>query len=65
MQYRMKTHPLSDDKIKFLLQRVKTCSLATLNVDGTPYCTPVHFVYCNDSIYFHGLPKEKKPENIA
>ncbi len=65
MQYRMKTHPLSNDKINFLLQRAKTCSLATLNADGTPYCTPIHFVHYKGYIYFHGLPKGKKLENIA
>ncbi len=65
IQYRMKTHPLSDDKINFLLKRVKTCCLATLNADGTPYCTPIHFVYFDGAVYFHGLPKGKKLENIA
>ncbi len=65
MQYRMKTHPLSDDKINLLLERVKTCCLATLNADGTPYCTPIHFAYLDGAVYFHGLPKGKKLENIA
>ena len=45
MQYRMKTHPLSDDRLNDLLNRVETGSLATMNEDGTPYNTPVHFVY--------------------
>lgn len=65
MQYRMKTHPLSDDKMNLLLQRARICTLATLNADGTPYCTPIHFVYCDGSVYFHGLPKGQKLENIV
>ena len=64
MQYRMKTHPLSDDRLNDLLNRVETGSLATMNEDGTPYNTPVHFVYINSSIYVHGLPKGQKIDNI-
>lgn len=64
MQYRMKTHPLSDDRLNDLLNRVETGSLATINEDGTPYNTPVHFVYINSSIYVHGLPKGQKIDNI-
>lgn len=64
MQYRMKTHPLSEEKSNDLLSRVQTGSLATLNEDGTPYNTPVHFVYVNKCIYVHGLPKGQKIENI-
>ena len=65
MQNRMKTHILNEDKINSLLHRAKTCNLATLNSDGTPYCTPIHFIYWNDAIYFHGLPKGRKLDNIS
>lgn len=64
MQYRMKTHPLSEENLNDLLSRVQTGSLATLNEDGTPYNTPVHFVYVNKCIYVHGLPKGQKIDNI-
>lgn len=64
MQYRMKTHPLSEERLKDLLSRVQTVSLATLNEDGTPYNTPVHFVRINECIYVHGLPKGQKIDNI-
>jgi nitroimidazol reductase NimA-like FMN-containing flavoprotein (pyridoxamine 5'-phosphate oxidase superfamily) len=64
MQYRMKTHLLSDERLHDLLSRVQTGSLATLNEDGTPYNTPVHFVYLNEGIYVHGLPKGQKIDNI-
>ncbi len=64
MQYRMKAHPLSEERLNALLSRVQTGSLATLNADGTPYNTPVHFVYMNERIYVHGLPKGQKLDNI-
>lgn len=65
MQHRMKTHPLTEQQINRLLQRTQTGSLATLNPDGTPYSTPVHFVYCDEAIFVHGLPKGKKLDNIT
>ncbi|MEG6521794.1 pyridoxamine 5'-phosphate oxidase family protein [Desulfotomaculum sp. 1211_IL3151] len=65
MQHRMKTHPLTEQQINQLLQRAQTGSLVTLNPDGTPYSTPIHFVYCGDAIFVHGLPKGKKLDNIA
>ncbi|GAA0725357.1 pyridoxamine 5'-phosphate oxidase family protein [Clostridium malenominatum] len=65
MQHRMKTHPLTEQQINHLLQRTQTGSLATLNADGTPYITPFHFVYYDNSIFVHGLPKGKKLDNIA
>lgn len=64
MQHRMKTYPLSEERLYALLSRVQTGSLATINADGTPYNTPVHFVYINNSIYVHGLPKGQKVDNI-
>jgi len=65
MQHRMKTHPLTEEQINHLLQRAQTGSLATLNPDGTPYSTPIHFVYYDNAIFVHGLPKGKKLDNIA
>lgn len=64
MQHRMKTHPLSEEKIKVLLSEVQTASLATLNADGTPYVIPVHYIYMDKKIYIHGLPKGQKIDNI-
>lgn len=61
----MKTHPLTEEQINHLLQRAQTGSLATLNPDGTPYSTPIHFVYYDNAIFVHGLPKGKKLDNIA
>lgn len=64
MQHRMKTHPLAKEKINHLLEVVQTGSLATINEDGTPYITPIHFVHINNKIFFHGLPKGQKIDNI-
>lgn len=64
MQNRMKTHALSEEKLESLLNRTHTGSLATINEDGTPYSTPVHFVYMNKCFYAHGLPKGQKIDNI-
>lgn len=64
MQHRMKTHPLNQEQIDKLLLSAATGSLATLNSDGSPYVTPVHFIYTNDAIYLHGLPKGQKIDNI-
>lgn len=64
MQHRMKTHPLTMEQIDQLLSRSFTGSLATLNNDGSPYVTPVHFISRNGCIYFHGLPKGQKVNNI-
>lgn len=65
MQHRMKTHPLTKQQITQLLQRAQTGSLATLNPEGTPYSTPIHFIYFDEAIFFHGLPKGQKFDNIT
>lgn len=64
MQHRMKTHPLTEEKVEDLLSKVQTGSLATLNPDGVPYVLPVHFVYTDQKIFIHGLPKGQKIDNI-
>ena len=64
MQHRMKTHPLTKAQMEALLSRSLTGSLATLNEDGSPYVTPVHFVYNDGTVYLHGLPKGRKLDNI-
>ncbi|EGD49707.1 pyridoxamine 5'-phosphate oxidase-related FMN-binding protein [Ruminiclostridium papyrosolvens DSM 2782] len=64
MQHRMKTHMMTKEKIEYLLNRTTTCSIATLNADGTPYVTPMHHIFHNGYIYMHGLPKGTKIDNI-
>lgn len=65
MQHRMKTHQLSNEQMRQLLLRTQIGTLATINEDKTPYVTPMHFVYYENAIYAHGLPRGKKLENIA
>ena len=64
MQYRMKTHQLSPGKMNELLTKSLTGTLSTACADGLPYGVPVHFVYWNDAIYFHGLPAGQKLNNL-
>ena len=64
MQHRMKTHPLTKEKIDNLLISTSIGSLATLNNDGSPYVIPVHFLYHNEALYIHGLPKGQKIDNM-
>lgn len=65
MQHRMKTYQLSQQQIDTLLRNASTGTLATINADGTPYATPVHFVYSAHSVYVHGLPAGQKMDNIT
>lgn len=64
MQYRMKTHRLNQQQMDSLLDRAWVASLATINANGTPYVTPVHFLYQEGAIYVHGLPAGQKIDNI-
>ena len=65
MQNRMKTHKLNEEETTSLLTAETVGRLATVNADGTPYITPVHYVYRNQKIYIHGLICGQKMDNIA
>ena len=64
MQGRMLAHQLTQDQINALLAEAQVGHLATLNDNGFPYVTPVHFVAIDGAIYIHGLCKGQKLENI-
>lgn len=64
MQGRMKKYQISFLEIEEILKEQKVGRLATLNLNGYPYVTPVHFVYENNCIYIHGLSKGQKIDNI-
>ncbi len=64
MQNRMRKHQLGENQVRNLLDKVEVGSLSTINEDGSPYVIPVHFVYLNNKIYIHGLPRGKKLDNI-
>ena len=65
MQNRMKTHQLNEEEIASLLETEQVGRLATINPDGTPYITPVHYVFYNQKIYIHGLIRGQKIKNIT
>ena len=60
----MKTHQLTAEQVSRLLQESQVGCLATVGNDNTPYVTPVHYVYKDGIIYFHGLPRGQKLSNI-
>ncbi|HAR85696.1 MAG TPA: nimA protein [Clostridium sp.] len=64
MQHRMKKFQLTLEQIDELLHRADTGRFATINEDGYPYVVAMHFVYYNNKIYMHGLPKGQKIDNI-
>jgi len=65
MQNRMKTHQLEQKEIESLLTAETVGRLATVNADGTPYITPIHYIYLNRKIYIHGLIRGQKMSNIT
>ena len=64
MQGRMKKYQISFPEVEEILKEQKVGRLATLNSNGYPYITPVHFIYENNRIYIHGLSKGQKIDNI-
>lgn len=64
MQYRMKKHQLNEEQITEILKTAPVGHIATINENGYPYVVPVHFVYHENKIYIHGLPRGQKISNI-
>lgn len=64
MQARMKQHQLSAEAVEALMTKQAVGHLATLNSDGFPYVTPVHFVFTGTEILIHGLNRGQKLTNI-
>lgn len=64
MQHRMKTHQLTEEQIRTVLEQEQVGVLATINEDGTPYATPMHFAYHDGRLYMHGLPAGQKVSNL-
>lgn len=64
MQYRMKKFQLTPEQIDELLHRADIGRFTTVNENGYPYTIAMHFVYYNNKIYMHGLPKGQKIDNI-
>ena len=60
----MLNHQMKMEDIERLFERAKVGTLATVNSDGTPYITPIHFVRKDGAVYFHGLPAGQKIANL-
>lgn len=64
MQHRMKELQMNAEESKQFLHTAMVGRLGTLNENGYPYVTCVHFVYEEGRIFIHGLPKGQKMDNI-
>ena len=64
MQNRMRNHQMDRAGIDALLERGRVAAIATVGDDGKPYVVPIHYVYHDGALYFHGLPKGQKIDNI-
>jgi len=51
-------------EMESLLQEALVGCLATVGPDGSPYITPLHFVYHQGKIYFHCAFEGRKMDNI-
>ena len=47
------------------LQQGNIGRLATCNLEGQPYITPLHYIYYNEKLYFHCANEGQKLINIA
>jgi len=61
----MKKHQITLPEIEAILKEQTVGRLATLNSNGYPYVTPVHFIYENNRIYINGLLNGQKIDNIV
>jgi uncharacterized protein len=64
MQQRMKDFTMTKEAMDAFLWKAQVGRISTINVDGYPYTVAIHFVYRDGKIYFHGLPKGQKLNNI-
>ena len=60
----MKKHQLTEEQITEILKNAPFGHIATINKNGYPYVVPVHFVFHENKIYIHGLPRGQKISNI-
>ena len=65
-EMRIKDRLISREECEKALQEAEYGSLATISADGTPYITPLNFVYKDGALYFHCAKNAgHKMENIA
>lgn len=60
----MKVSGFTKDQIEDFLQGAQVGRFITQNPDGFPYAVPVHYVYEQGKIYFHGRIHGQKMTNI-
>lgn len=65
MQHRMKEFSMTPEATEALLRRGLVGVLSTSGTDGAPYGVPVHYLWQDGRLWFHGLPAGEKLENIA
>ena len=65
MQHRMKEFTMTPEATLALLGRGQVGVLSTSGADGAPYGVPVHYLWQDGKLWFHGLPAGEKLENIA
>ncbi|MDD2301041.1 MAG: pyridoxamine 5'-phosphate oxidase family protein [Eubacteriales bacterium] len=64
MQPNTKKHLLTAEETERLLAHQEVGHLATVNPEGHPYVTPVHYVYLDGKVYIHGMDAGQKVENL-
>lgn len=65
MQHRMKEFSMAPEATLALLGRGQVGVISTSGADGAPYGVPVHYLWQDGKLWFHGLPAGEKLENIA
>ncbi|MCD8026789.1 MAG: pyridoxamine 5'-phosphate oxidase family protein [Clostridiales bacterium] len=55
---------MAETAVNALLERAKAGRISTIGADGYPYTVAVHFVMINGNVYFHGLGRGEKLDNI-
>lgn len=56
MQHRMKEFSMTPEATFALLGRGQVGVLSTSGADGAPYGVPVHYLWQDGKLWFHGLP---------
>lgn len=65
-EMRKKDMMISEEECLKALEEAEYGSLATISEDGTPYITPLNFVYTDGALYFHcAKDVGHKLDNIA
>ena len=65
-EMRRKDRMISEEECLKALEEAEYGSLATISEDGTPYITPLNFVYTDGALYFHcAKDVGHKLDNIA